>query len=316
MAFVHIPVLYDEVLQALEPRAGGRYIDCTVGSGGHAAGILELSSPDGTLLGLDIDPMAIVLARERLDSFGSRVTLVREDFIRLKDVAEKYGFKPANGILFDLGVSSFQLGDPARGFSFQVDAPLDMRFDQNQGVTAAEIVNRLGEDELTDLLYRFGEEHRARVIVKAVVKSRQREPIRTTRQLANIIKTVLPGRQGRIHPATKTFQALRIAVNHELDNLRVALEEAVNLLSPEGRLVIISFHSLEDRIVKQFLANKAKGCVCPPSSPICVCGWKPSLELSTKKPVRPSPAEVARNRRSRSARMRVARALRHESVGW
>lgn len=308
MEIRHIPVLYEEVLAALDVKAGKRYIDCTVGGGGHALGILERSSPDGKLLGLDADPEALKIATERLAAFASRLVLVNENFVNLSKVAHEHGFVPADGIFFDLGVSTIQLESLDRGFSFRVDSPLDMRFDPRQKVTAAELVNKLSEQELAVLLYRYGEEPRAKAIAKAVVRARQKGPIETTGQLVRIIERVIPAR-GRIHPATRTFQALRIAVNSELENLESALQQAIEILAPEGRIAVISFHSLEDRLVKQFFAFEARGCICPPGLPICTCGHKPRLEILTKKPIVASDEEVRRNPRSRSAKLRVARRL-------
>jgi len=301
----HVPVLYAEALDGLHVRPGGRYIDCTVGGGGHAAGILERSAPDGRLLGLDADPQAIALAGERLQRSVYRVVLVNENFAHLGDVAAAQGFTAVDGILLDLGVSAFQLGPTGRGFSFQVEAPLDMRFDPRQSTTAADLVNRLPEDALADLLFRYGEETRSRRIARAIVAQR---PITTTTQLAQVVAQAV-GRQGRIHPATKSFQALRIAVNQELEVLEAALPQVVALLAPGGYLAIIAFHSLEDRLVKQFLQREARHCLCPPRTPVCVCGHRATLRLMARRAIQPSAAEVQRNPRSRSARLRVAQRL-------
>jgi 16S rRNA (cytosine1402-N4)-methyltransferase len=301
----HVPVLYAEALDGLHVRPGGRYIDCTVGGGGHAAGILEHSAPDGRLLGLDADPAAIALARERLSSFADRVVLVNENFAHLGEVAAAQGFTAVEGILLDLGISSFQLGPAGRGFSFQVEAPLDMRFDPRQTTTAADLVNRLPEEALADLLFRYGEERRSRRIARAIVAQR---PITTTTQLAQVVAQAV-GRQGRIHPATQSFQALRIAVNQELETLEAALPQAVDLLAPGGYLAIIAFHTLEDRLVKQFLQREARHCLCPPRTPVCVCGHRATLRLIARRAIQPSEAEVQRNPRSRSARLRVAQRL-------
>ena len=306
----HVPVLYAEALDGLRVRPGGRYIDCTVGGGGHAAGILELSAPDGRLLGLDADPQAIALAGERLQRFADRVVLVNENFAHLGEVAEAQGFTAVDGVMLDLGVSAFQLGPAGRGFSFQTEAPLDMRFDPRQSTTAADLVNRLPEDALADLLFRYGEETRSRRIARAIVAHR---PITTTTQLAQVVAQAVGGR-GRIHPATKAFQALRIAVNQELEVLEAALPQAVDLLAAGGYLAIIAFHSLEDRLVKQFLQREARSCICPPGAPVCVCGHRATLRLVTRRAIQPSPAEVQRNPRSRSARLRVAKRLSGESV--
>ena len=299
---IHIPVLYQEVLAGLQPRRGGRYIDCTVGGGGHARGILELSSPNGRLLGIDVDPLAIEIAAERLQGYAPRFALVNANFANLREIAQRHDFHPANGILFDLGVSSFQLEQGERGFSFQREGSLDMRFNPGGERRAADLVNGLPEEQLAEILLRYGEERRARRIARAIVANR---PLTTTRELAEVVQRAV-SRRGRIHPATKTFQALRIAVNDELENLAKALPQAVEILAPGGRLAVISFHSLEDRIVKRFFRDEARGCICPPGTPVCLCGRKPTLEIVTKKPIRPSAEEVEANPRSRSARLRVA----------
>lgn len=308
MAIEHIPVLYEEVLAALNAKVGGRYIDCTVGGAGHALGILERSSPDGQLLGLDADPEAIKLAQKRLEPFRSRFILVNENFADLGKVAREKTFVPADGVLFDLGVSSIQLESVERGLSFKVDAPLDMRLDPRQRVTAFELVNEMSEQELAAIIARYGEEPRARMIARAIVRARTKRPIETTVELAKIIERAAPARR-RIHPATRTFQALRIAVNRELENLESALGQAIEILAPDGRIAVISFHSLEDRLVKQTFAFEARGCICPPKIPVCSCGHKPRLEILTKKPIVPSEEEERRNPRSRSAKLRVARRL-------
>ena len=298
----HIPVLYQEVLAGLQPRPGGRYVDATVGGGGHARGLLERSSPDGRLLGVDADPTAIALARQSLAEYGERAILVAGNFANLKEIAERHGFCPVDGILFDLGLSSLQVEEAERGFSFQLDGPLDMRYTPHQGRTAADLVNTLPEGPLADMLWRYGEERQARRIARAVVAHR---PIRTTTDLAEVVQGVV-SRRRRIHPATRVFLALRIAVNQELDVLARALPQAVELLAPEGRLAVISFHSLEDRLVKEFFRDQARGCICPPDVPVCCCHHQPALEVLTKKPIRPSEAEVRQNPRSRSARLRLA----------
>ncbi len=308
MANEHIPVLYQETLAALNIRPGGHYIDCTVGGGGHALGIVEQSEPTGRLLGLDADPEALKVAARRLAGREARIVLINENFVNLERVAGEHGFIPADGILMDLGVSSMQLDDVSRGFSFRAEAPLDMRFGPRQAETAFDVVNNYTERELADLIAQYGEEPRARAIARAIVRAREDSPVETTAQLARIIEHVVPGR-GKIHPATRTFQALRIAVNRELENLESALRQAVEILADDGRLAVISFHSLEDRLVKQFFAVEARGCICPPRIPVCVCGHTPRLEIMAKKPVAPSPEEIRRNPRSRSAKLRVARKL-------
>ncbi len=297
----HIPVLIPETLKALAVQPGGRYIDCTLGGAGHATAILEHASPGGQLLGIDADPAAIETARERLASFSDAVLLVNDNFANLQSICIKYDFFPVHGILFDLGLSSLQLNG-SRGFSFQHDDPLDMRFDPNQKTTAANIVNTSPEEKLASIIYTYGEEVHSRRIAREIVKAR---PVETTRQLSQLIEKAI-GRRGRIHPATKTFQALRIAVNHELEHLESALRQAVELLGYEGRLVVISYHSLEDRIVKQFLQKEARGCICPPGTPACICGHTPSLRLINKKVITPSATEIGNNPRSRSAKLRAA----------
>lgn len=297
----HRPVMVEEVLDLLAVRPGGRYLDGTVGEGGHALALLRASAPDGRLLGLDLDPVALERARRRLAPFEGRVRLVRASYARMGEVARAEGFAPVDGVLLDLGLSSLQLEGEERGFSFHQDAPLDMRFDPDQPLTAADLVNRLPERELARLLREYGEEPRARAIARAVVRHR---PVRTARQLARIVEGAV-GRRGRLHPATRTFQALRIAVNRELEVLEEGLREAVDLLAPGGRLAVLSYHSLEDRIVKRFLREMARGCTCPPDLPRCRCGRGPVLRPLTRKPVRPRPEEVRENPRARSARLRA-----------
>lgn len=301
---IHIPVLLNEVLNGLRVRPGGRYIDATVGEGGHAAEILSASSPDGRLLGLDRDPGALEVAHARLVSYAGRFVLVHSSYTRLAAIAPAREFVPADGILFDLGLSSLQLADPDRGFSFAKDGPLDMRFDPTTGErTAADLVNQLSSEELADLLYRYGEERQSRRIAEAIVAAR---PIHTTKELASVIEQAVGRRRRRIHPATRTFQALRIAVNDELTVLEKTLPQAVEALAPGGRLVVISFHSLEDRIIKRFVRRESRDCICPPASPICTCDHRATLRVVTRKPIRPTEEEVSANPRSRSARLRIA----------
>ncbi len=306
-ASAHEPVLLEEVLRFLRPHAGGVYIDATVGGGGHAEAILEKSAPDGRLLGLDADPDALRRSQRRLHRFGRRVVLVHANFDRLQSVAERYGFVPADGVLMDLGVSSDQLADAARGFSFLRPGPLDMRMDPSLPHTAADLVNTLDEEDLARLIRAYGEEPYARRIARAIVRAR---PIYTTTELADLIARVVPRRPGqRLHPATRTFQALRIAVNDELGALERALPQALAVLRPGGRLAVITFHSLEDRIVKHFFRREARDCICPPRQPVCTCGHKAQVRILTPKPVVPSPEEVERNPRSRSAKLRVGEKL-------
>lgn len=302
----HQPVLYHEIINALQPQRDGYYIDCTLGAGGHAWGILEASSPSGRLLGLDVDPQAIVLAQQRLAAFGERVVIVRASYVTLIEQLIRLNWPPVQGILFDLGVSSMQLDSPERGFSFRYDAYLDMRFDPDQPLSASDLVNTLPERELADLIYRYGEEHHAFQIARAVVASR---PVRTTGHLAEIISRALPGGRRKIHPATRTFQALRIATNQELASLEQALPLAVKALAPGGRLAVISFHSLEDRLVKRFFRQESRDCLCPPRQPVCTCGHRASLKEITPRPIVPQDQELARNPRARSARLRVAEKL-------
>jgi len=299
----HTPVLLQETVQALAAQPGGRYIDCTVGTGGHAAAILEQSSPGGQLLGIDADPEVIKIAKARLEAYGSSSLLINENFINLEATCIKHDFYPVHGILFDLGLSSLQLNGSGRGFSFQHDAPLDMRLNPSQDVTAADIINTSSEIELARLLKTYGEEGYSHQIAHHLV---QKRPIKTTLQLVQAIEQAIGSRRGRIHPATRTFQALRIAVNHELEHLEAALKQAVNLLGFGGKLVVISYHSLEDRIVKQFMRRESADCLCPPETLICVCEHTASLRLINKKVVTPSSTEVQLNPRSRSAKLRAA----------
>jgi len=299
----HIPVLLQESIEALAVQPGGRYIDCTLGAGGHAAAILEQSSPGGQLLGIDADPEIIDIARAKLEAYSSSILLVNENFANLEAICIKYDFLPVHGILFDLGLSSLHLNSHGRGFSFQHDAPLDMRLSPSQEVTAADIINTSSETELVHLIKTYGEEGYSHQIARRIVQER---PINTTLQLVRTIEQAIGKRRGRLHPATKTFQALRIAVNRELEHLEAALKQAINLLGFEGRLVVISYHSLEDRIVKQLLQQESKDCICPPGVPTCVCGHKACLRLINKRVITPSRAEVHFNPRSRSAKLRAA----------
>ncbi len=305
---VHLPVLEQEVLALLAPAPVGRYIDGTAGGGGHSWAILAASSVDdtcaegGLLLSLDADANAVARVRRRLQPFGARSLVVQTNFRHLADVARKHGFNPVDGILLDLGLSSDQLELEERGFALMADGPLDMRFDQGQVTSAATLVNTLPERELADLIYAYGEERLSRRIARAIVQAR---PLDTTSQLARVIEKAV-GRRGKLHPATRTFQALRIAVNDELGALTAVLPQCVDLLRPGGRLAVISFHSLEDRIVKQFIQREARDCLCPPEVPVCQCGHRASLHPVTRKPIVPSADEVSRNPRSRSAKLRAA----------
>jgi len=298
----HIPVMLKDAVEGLAVTAGGRYVDCTLGAGGHASVILAHSQPGGQLLGLEADPAAVGIARTNLAAFDNAALIVNDNFVNLEAVCHAHEFVPVNGILFDLGLSSLQLSPGGRGFSFQYDAPLDMRFSPGQVRSAADIVNTLAEDELANLIYEYGEEERSRQIARAIVRAR---PLTSTVELAGIIEKVIPGYH-RLHPATRTFQALRIAVNDELAHLSFALEQAVNLLGHGGRLVVISYHSLEDRIVKSFFRRESAACVCPPGLPQCVCRHTPRLRLVSKSALTPSSSETNSNPRARSAKMRVA----------
>lgn len=277
-------------------------MDGTVGAGGHAAGILEASRPGGLLLGLDVDPQALALARQKLAPFGERAWLKKASYTRLLEETALLGWETVDGILLDLGASSMQFDTPERGFSFLADGPLDMRFDPTAPLTAAEIVNAWPEQELADLIYRYGEEPAARRIARAIVRAR---PLRGTRDLAALIERSL-GRRGPHHPATRTFQALRIAVNGELDALAQALPQAIQALAPGGRLAVIAFHSLEDRLVKEYFRRESRDCLCPPRQPVCTCGHKANLKEVNRRPVVPTEDEIERNPRARSARLRIA----------
>jgi 16S rRNA (cytosine1402-N4)-methyltransferase len=305
--FGHEPVLYNETLTELVMGSGGLYIDATLGSAGHAAAILEKSAPDGRLLGIDADPDALVVARERLSIYGERVTLAQSNYAHIGLVARQHGFADCQGILFDLGLSSRQLSSEGRGFSFQDDAILDMRLDPAQAETAADLCNMTQEQDLANLIYQLGDEPASRRIARAIVLSR---PIRTTGQLAAVIEKSI-GRHGKLHPATKTFMALRRAVNREDESLQAALPQAVELLAPGGRLVVIAFHSSEDRTVKEFMRREAKDCLCPPTVPpgTCLCGHHATLKLITRHVIQAGDDERRSNPRSRSAKLRVAEKL-------
>jgi len=289
----HVPVLVNQTIEGLNPQPGERFIDCTVGLGGHASAILDRILPDGKILGIDADPQAIQLANARLAHYGEAIILVNDNFINIEDICHQHNFHPVDGILFDLGVCSLQLDTAQRGFSFHLEAPLDMRFNTNQGLTADDLVNTLGEQELARILREYGEERRSRKIAQRIVQNR---PIHTTSKLARVVKQVLGSKHARIHPATRTFMALRIAVNGELENLETALGQTVNLLRPGGRLAVISYHSLEDRIVKQFMRRESST-------------EMPTLKLISRKVIRPTSLETKSNPRSRSAKLRIAERL-------
>jgi len=305
--FTHTPVLLAETIAALQPVPNGRYIDATIGGGGHAEKVLELSGPEGMVLGFDADPIALQAAGQRLRPFGRRVMLEQTYFDHLGERCRQRHFEDAHGILFDLGVSSPQLDTPGRGFSFQQDAALDMRLGPDAPQTAAQLVNTLPAEELRRIFYAFGEERYARQVAQRIDAERQRSPIESTAQLAAIVARAKPGSQReRIHPATRVFQALRIAVNDELGRLQRALPQALSVVQGGGRLVLISFHSLEDRIVKRFLRHEAAECVCPAGLPVCVCQHQPSLRILTPRPLVASRDEALANPRARSAKLRAA----------
>lgn len=346
----HVPVMLEEVLKYLQPRSGGHYIDGTLGGGGHTEAILERSAPDGRVLGIDTDVQALARVRERLSDLvnNGRLVLVHGNFAELSRIVHEAGFASVNGVLLDLGFSSDQVEDPQRGFSFSADGPLDMRLDQSQTETAADIVNNASEQELADIFWRYGEETRSRQVARRIVRERARGPITRTGQLAAIAAAGVPYKGGAIHPATRVFQALRIAVNHELDRLETVLPQIVDVLSANnvvapskgvrslsanivvgpahpgddeafegarsenvirggaGRMVVIAFHSLEDRLVKEYMRREAKDCICPPHVPVCVCGHKARLRILTPKPVTATSQEVMANPRARSAKLRAA----------
>jgi 16S rRNA (cytosine1402-N4)-methyltransferase len=307
----HLPVMLTEVILALSPHPGSFQIDATVGGGGHASRILEAANPDGRLLGIDADPRAIERSRRRLAAYGERVTLRRSNFEDIALLAAESGFGQVDGILMDLGVSSQQLDEDDRGFSFRSTERLDMRFDTTRGIPASEVIATYDEAALASLFRRHGEEPHARRIAHAIVTERARRAIETPAQLAELIAAATPRSPGRrrIHPATRVFQALRIEVNRELETLPAALEACLDLLKPDGRLCVISYHSLEDRIVKRFMARERQGCTCPPDFPVCVCGRVPRIARVGSQPQVPSDEEVAQNPRARSARLRAARRL-------
>jgi 16S rRNA (cytosine1402-N4)-methyltransferase len=317
----HISVMPDEVLEYLQPSPGGHYIDGTAGGGGHTAAILERSAPEGRVLGIDTDEQALDRVRERLSEYvrNGRLVLVHGNFADLSTIARQTGFTSVQGVLLDLGFSSDQMDNPQRGFSFSADGPLDMRLDQNSPVSAADLVNSASEQELADIFWRYGEERRSRQIARRIVNAREKGAITHTKQLATLVAAGVPFKSGTIHPATRVFQALRIAVNQELEQLTVALPSVLDVLNTQaisgmrgegiGRMAVIAFHSLEDRIVKVFMRQEAKDCICPPRTPICICGHKARLRILTPRPLTPTEQEVEQNPRARSAKLRVAEAI-------
>jgi len=299
----HLSVLYHEIIHALSPVSPGLYVDGTVGAGGHARGILEACSPQGRLLGLDLDPQALALASQRLSVFGERAVLMQESYITILECLQRLGWPSVQGVVIDLGVSSMQIDTPERGFSFLTDGPLDMRFGPAQKRTAADLINTLPEAELARIFWEYGEEPLARRMARAILAAR---PLSTTLQLASVLEQAAGGRRGRIHPATRAFQALRIAVNEELSAVEQVLPRAVQALAPGGRLAIISFHSLEDRLVKQYFRRESRDCICPPDQPVCTCNHTAVIRELTRHPITAAEEEIAVNPRSRSAKLRVA----------
>ena len=302
----HLPVLLSETLERLLVHPGGIYLDATTGEGGHTSALLEASAPGGRVLGIDRDPRSLARAAIRLERFGDSFIPAQGNYSQMAAMANQLGFDRVDGILLDLGVSSRQLNTPGYGFSFQTDEPLDMRYDPNGPLSADDIVNAYSEEELANVIFRYGEEPRSRRVSRAIVRNR---PVNSTGQLASLVAAVLRSGQrngNRAHPATRTFQALRIETNDELGSVETGLTEAIDLLPPSGRLAVISYHSLEDRIVKTAFQRESTDCICPPGLPVCVCEHEPALHLVNRRIIRPSSEEVAANPRSRSARMRVA----------
>ena len=306
----HKPVLLDECLEALAIKPDGIYLDGTLGRAGHSLEIVKRLTT-GRLIGIDRDETAIAAAQERLADYADRVTLVHSNFDRVREILDELGIDGADGMLFDLGVSSPQLDDAGRGFSYRHDAPLDMRMDRTAALCAREVVNEWSYEELRRILFAYGEERYAPLIAKHIVQKREEAPIETTLQLAEIIKAAMPpsALREKQHPAKRSFQAIRIAVNGELDALPPMLEAAADKLHTGGRLAVISFHSLEDRVIKQTMQALATGCTCPPNFPVCVCGKKPKMKLISRKPIVSGEAELAYNPRARSAKLRVAEKL-------
>jgi len=308
--YIHIPVLLDEVIQYLRIKKNGIYVDCTLGGGGHSKELLKRIGFKGKLVAIDRDETALTIARLELDKYKN-VIFIHDNFRYLKNILKDHGITKCSGILFDLGVSSFQLDIKERGFSFNSEVPLDMRMDQSITLTAGDLVNDLSLAELEKIIGRYGEERWAKRIAKLIVAERAISPFRTTKQLVNVIAKAIPAgaRPKNIHFATRTFQALRIAVNDELESLKEGLQEAIEVLEKGGRICVISFHSLEDRIIKEIFRDFARGCTCPADFPVCVCGKKGVLKIVTKKPVFPQEKEVNTNPRARSAKLRVAEKL-------
>lgn len=299
----HIPVMLEACMALMEPKPGGFYADGTLGAGGHSEAILKASAPDGRLLAFDLDPAAIEIARKRLQPFGDRVRIIRDSYVHLGEYAEENSL---DGFIVDLGVSSMQVDNRERGFSFLQDGPLDMRFSPEQTLSAADIVNEWPEEEIARILWQYGEERKSRQIAAMICAERRNTRIETTGQLQSIIRDAAGRGNDKIHPATRSFQAIRIAVNGELDAVESVLPAAVKALKPGGRLLVISFHSLEDRIVKNYFKTESRDCLCPPEQPVCTCGHKASLAELTRHPLTADEAEIQVNPRSRSAKLRAA----------
>ena len=306
MNTVHKPVLVKEIIDHLAPKKNENFIDCTVGGGGHAEEILKLTGPKGKLLGLDWDSQAIERTKEHLADYKSRLVLVNDTYTNVKQVIYDKGFDSVNGVLLDLGLSSDQLQASGRGFTFQANEPLDMRFSLENDLTAADILNDWPKGKIIQILREYGEEKFAKRIAESIVARRKFGQIKTTLELVTAIVSTVPTFRGKPHPATKTFQALRIAVNDELENVKNALKDIVDVLEPGAKIAVITFHSLEDRIVKEFFRQESKDCHCPPEIPVCRCDHEATLKIITKKPISPSDEEVEENFRSRSAKLRVA----------
>ena len=305
--FAHTSVMPDEVLEYLQPMPGGVYVDGTLGGGGHAGLILEKSSPDGRLIGFDRDAEALATAKEHLKVFGGRFEGVHANFSEVSAELTARGIDRIDGMLLDLGVSSWQLDSAARGFSFREDGPLDMRMNPQEGESAADVLAELDEQELAQIFFKFGEERYSRRIARAIVRRRQEKPLESTLELAELVRDAVPGGRvpARIHPATRVFMALRIYVNQELEHVERGVEQGIELLRPGGRMVVISFHSLEDRLVKNMFRDAAQSCVCPPEIPVCGCGTVPKVRVLTRKAIRATEQEVSVNSRSRSAVLRA-----------
>jgi len=311
MAYSHQPVMTEEIIHYLNPQLGDLIIDCTLGGGGHSKEFLKRVLPQGKVLGIDLDPLAIKAARQETKN-SSRLVIAKDNFKNLKKIADVHQFDKVNGILFDLGLSSGQLQDQSRGFSFLADGSLDMRFGAQTDLTAEQILNNYSQKELSNIFKTYGEEKLASLISKKIIEIRKQSPITSPNQLVEVITEIYKRKykgKSKVNPATKVFQALRIVVNQELENLKQALPAAVDLLTLGGHIAVISYHSLEDKIVKEFFKEQSKDCICPPKTPVCQCNHKKSLKIITKKPVVPSDAEIVENPRSRSAKLRVAQKI-------